>query len=57
VKFCKEVIYKKLSIKVKFRENRLSDIRTLLKGVSKFLPVLSIFTDWFRWNSVQKISN
>jgi hypothetical protein len=36
MKFGRGVLYKKLSSKRKFRENRLSDSRTLPKGVNDF---------------------
>jgi hypothetical protein len=40
-----ECIYKKLSCKRKFRENRFGDSSTLLKDVNEFIPVLPIFCE------------
>lgn len=36
-----------------FLGNQLSEICTLLLGVKKFVSALSLFTPWFRRNSVQ----
>jgi len=37
--------------KCDFHENRRSEIHIFLTRVNKFLPVFSVFTDRFRWNS------
>ena len=42
------------SIKCKFRENRLSDIR---KGAGDVLPIFSTFLVWFAWNSLRTLSS
>jgi hypothetical protein len=39
------VLYKKLYSRYQFCEKQLSDIHTLLMGIKKLLPVLSIFLD------------
>jgi hypothetical protein len=47
---------RKLSGKREFRENRRSNIYTLLKGVNEFLPVKSIILDRLKPNSARKFS-
>jgi len=43
LKFDKGVHYKKFIGKCELCENQLGDIRTVLGGLNKFLPILSIF--------------
>jgi hypothetical protein len=52
---CRRSLHK-LPSRQDFRENRLSDSRTLFEGVKKFLHVISIPHNRFGWNSTQKIS-
>ena len=53
IKFATGVIYKKLSMRHEFPDNKRSHGNTLLNKVSLFLPVFSTFPDRLRWNSVQ----
>jgi hypothetical protein len=43
VKFGTEILYKTVSSKRDFHENRLSDSHTILKGISEFLPYFPYF--------------
>jgi hypothetical protein len=43
----KGALYRRLSSKRGFRENRRSDGNTLLKGANEFMLVISIFLDRF----------
>lgn len=47
MKFGVGVLYKQLSRKREFRENRLSDCHCLRKVVNEFLTILAKFTDRF----------
>jgi hypothetical protein len=51
MKFSIGTVYRKLSSRPEFRENRLSDFSYLLKGVNEFIPVLTIFVDRVGQNS------
>ena len=41
MKFGIRIVYRNVSIRREFHENRLSDSHTSLKGVNQFLPALS----------------
>jgi hypothetical protein len=43
MKFGIGVLYKRLSSRSDFRENRLSDSHTLLKGINEFIPYFPCF--------------
>jgi len=47
---------KNLSRKLEFRENRLGENHTLLKGINEFLSLLLMFLNRFMWNLVWEIS-
>jgi len=51
-----EVLHKELFSKRVYREKWHSVNHTLFKGVNEFLPILSIFLDWFGWCWVKEIS-
>jgi len=52
MKFGIDVVYKKLLSKREYHKNQLSKPH-LFMGINRFLPVTSIFIDWFGWNLVQ----